>query len=538
MASYARGTRRGLLAIWESKFDDAGVLGFWGDRVCQETTKCAASQFEKVAPTEVTDRQCQQTLVCNWPREFEEVPPTRTTDRKCASVTSCRSDQHMTVAPTPTNDRECADNSICHLRPHQFESTAPTATSDRLCSSHKKCTSDQYEVTAPTNFADRTCATKQCHCPHGVHTSGDACSAHGAPGCARCVGAFHLANGNRQCDANVCHCKHGVVKTGADCVQHGATMCHSCNTEFHLTGETCTKNTVCLWPVEHQIQAPTGARDRKCKVHTSCALSEYEKTKPTRTSDRVCTKCPPGANCWRGPHFDLWLGSPADWSFAHLPHWPEYAHVGSPVVVRGEAGGAAATVGINASGELVVENGAVLEIAPTTCSADSEYTAAPPTATSDTVCLEKQCTCNSGHGHSGSACPSHGSHKCKSCHTGFHLEGHTCKQNVCHCPDGIAKIGTACISHNTEMCSACNNGFHLSQEDTCLCGPAGSNCFRGASTWYNAPVDWTLNSFPSKSDLVWIARPAVLQQQATAGQVMVDNDGHLEVAQGGTLEIF
>ena len=46
---------------------------------------------------------------CVAGQEYEKVAPTPTSDRECADITTCVAGQEFeTVAPTPTSDRECA----------------------------------------------------------------------------------------------------------------------------------------------------------------------------------------------------------------------------------------------------------------------------------------------------------------------------------------------------------------------------------------------------------------------------------------------
>eukprot|EP00039_Didymoeca_costata_P018197 m.332535 g.332535 ORF g.332535 m.332535 type:complete len:3185 (-) comp16959_c0_seq1:2670-12224(-) len=188
-----------------------------GATSCLPYSQCSSSEYESVAPTASTNRQCASTRTC-FNNEYEVTSPTATSNRECAPVTSCNAVDDLTelTPPTATSDRACEpiDNclqlsSLCehesscmddHPTPNsiscncipetgyygrfctckenvtflagvdncvelstcnasEFESQAPTDTTDRICDAITLCSSDEYEVAGPTHTTDRSCAS-------------------------------------------------------------------------------------------------------------------------------------------------------------------------------------------------------------------------------------------------------------------------------------------------------------------------------------------------------------------------------------------
>ena len=102
---------------------------------CVDTTQCTGEQYESVAPTSTSDRECIDLTVCNAATSYEDVAPTATTDRHCALLTQCHAtEQFVSVASTPTTDRQCQNRvealvcrSFCDIVFSQCGDTLPEA---------------------------------------------------------------------------------------------------------------------------------------------------------------------------------------------------------------------------------------------------------------------------------------------------------------------------------------------------------------------------------------------------------------------------
>ena len=82
----------------------------------------------------------------------------------------------------------------------------------------------------------------------------------------------------------------------------------------------------------------------------------------------------------------------------------------------------------------------------------SQYESTSPTNTQNRVCSTKECTCSGGTGATGSACPTHNTAKCASCDTGYHPNGDACDINTCVCNTGPGATGSECPTHDTYKC--------------------------------------------------------------------------------------
>ena len=177
---------------------------------CFGATSCTVDQFELLAPTPTSDRECTVLSTC-LSDEFVSMAATTTSDRLCSPIrTICASDEYVSVAASPgLSDIECSPvRSICTSDEYismaaisglsdiqcspvrtscssgefvsvgalpglfdiecsalsdctagEYESMAPTATSDRACSALSECSADEYELVAATTTSDRICET-------------------------------------------------------------------------------------------------------------------------------------------------------------------------------------------------------------------------------------------------------------------------------------------------------------------------------------------------------------------------------------------
>jgi hypothetical protein len=125
---------------------------------CFGATSCTVDQFELLAPTPTSDRECTVLSTC-LSDEFVSMAATTTSDRLCSPIrTICVSDEYVSVAALPgLSDIECSELSDCTAG--EYESLAPTSASDRACSSLSECSAYEYELVAATTTSDRICET-------------------------------------------------------------------------------------------------------------------------------------------------------------------------------------------------------------------------------------------------------------------------------------------------------------------------------------------------------------------------------------------
>jgi len=101
-------------------------------------------------------------------------------------------------------------------------------------------------------------------------------------------------------------------------------------------------------------------------------------------------------------------------------------------------------------------------------------------------CRTKECTCSTGTGATGTACPTHNTAACATCTGSRYLNNgacpawttcsgsqyestsptntrnRVCSNKVCTCSGGTGATGTACPTHNTAKCTACTGSRYLS----------------------------------------------------------------------------
>ena len=307
---------------------------------CEAVHTCTSGEYQTVAPTTSSDRQCATHSVRCPDRQFTSVAPHGHADRVCTVTKTCTSGEYQTVAPTASSDRMCTScpggtfkakpgNQACSewRRCPAGQGMQPgSATKDVTCTAcsafhfksvegnayctpHSVCTAAEHETAAPSATLDRKCATKHCTCTHGVAVSGKDCPVHGAAMCSECMGSFHLALGN--CDANVCDCLRGTRATGAACREHNAEICTACRDGNHFEGSVCVAHRDCVRG-QRIIASGTQAANRECAACLSASFSDSENSptcEPWHTcgvglgesvagsavADRVCVACVQGA---------------------------------------------------------------------------------------------------------------------------------------------------------------------------------------------------------------------------------------------------
>jgi hypothetical protein len=131
----------------------------WHDFDCITKTDCdAATQYETVAATETSDRECFALLVCTAD-QHQTVAPTHNSGRTCAALTTCDpSLEYQSVGPTAVSDRNCTPLTACiNLGSVQFQSVQATTAIDRVCTDIAGCGDTQIQVVGPSSTWQRGC---------------------------------------------------------------------------------------------------------------------------------------------------------------------------------------------------------------------------------------------------------------------------------------------------------------------------------------------------------------------------------------------
>ncbi|EGD75905.1 chitin-binding protein [Salpingoeca rosetta] len=131
-----------LDAVYITPADQAVADG--SPPVCLPLRVCQDYEYETVAATATSNRQCALVRNCTVSVEYETVAPTATSNRDCATLRTCNATEYETVAPTPTSNRDCAIIEVC--ADDQYETQAPTPTSDRFCDDCDVC-DDATQIT-------------------------------------------------------------------------------------------------------------------------------------------------------------------------------------------------------------------------------------------------------------------------------------------------------------------------------------------------------------------------------------------------------
>lgn len=112
--------------------------------VCILKTICKSEEFESLASTKTTDRECSTYTVECAEDEYEARPRSDTSDRVCIKVVECNEDEYEAEPRSETSERVCKKISDCD--PTEHEVVPPTETSDRVCALRTECESNEYKA--------------------------------------------------------------------------------------------------------------------------------------------------------------------------------------------------------------------------------------------------------------------------------------------------------------------------------------------------------------------------------------------------------
>jgi hypothetical protein len=134
------------------------------NRECASHTVCTLDQFESRAASTHFDRRCQDRTVCDYNTEWETRAPGHDFDRQCKSATVCGKDDFESQPLTPDSDRVCTPHTVCH-KTNEWQTKAGGKFHDRECKKHTECTSTEWQTRKEGTHHDRTCSMLQ-QCPN------------------------------------------------------------------------------------------------------------------------------------------------------------------------------------------------------------------------------------------------------------------------------------------------------------------------------------------------------------------------------------
>ena len=343
------------------------------------------------------------------------------------------------------------------------------------CKELKTCASSEYESLAPasngtTFIADRQCSTKNCTCENGVAAVGQQCPNNQEAFCLSCEAGFTLENNAcLLCPADSYKSSSNESDTCISCGE-GVKSCNpltgdiiSCNENYYLEANECKELTICA-NSEYESLAPasngtTFTANRQCSTK-NCTCQNGTASVGLdcpNNEDAFCISCEAGfilenntcSSCPQGSYR------------TNDPLMQACSSCGENVI---DCDASTGTITSCMSSYFLDEN-SCKELK--TC-ASSEYESLAPTSngttfTADRQCSTKTCACENGSGASGDECSNHGDNLCKSCNTGFWLNGITCES---------CTAGSASCDKNGKTLS-CKSGFVL-ENDACSSCPQGS----------------------------------------------------------------
>jgi hypothetical protein len=123
------------------------------DNICVEVYTCLDTEYEMVAPGNVTNRECQLRKTCDTGGEYMQLRGDAYSDNVCAPALQCRADEFVVSSAQDSNSSG-------------FNGT------DTVCRSHRVCTLGQGIVMHGSTYLDATCGD----CRTGTFGDGVRCT--------------------------------------------------------------------------------------------------------------------------------------------------------------------------------------------------------------------------------------------------------------------------------------------------------------------------------------------------------------------------
>ena len=311
------------------------------NRVCATIQSCfrggaANSEWECGNYTDVANRECCLVQQCDGDSQFEESVPTPTSDRVCTNFTACNStSEYISKRGVADADRECSPISDCAAqRPAAYQARPSTTYTDAVCIPVTICSVGMYQAQAAKAGMDAVC--RDCN---GVTQFQD------TKGQTSCKPVRACKAGSEFMSSPPTRSRNGVCKKYSKCgkdefesVAATATsdrecaQCRTCNPATDFEYQACTllsesQDTVCRAFTEtcdgtqyFEAVPPLPTADRVCQRHRSCSIGEWmagdgnathdvdcrllstcrpgskQTARPSRTSDRICSRCTQGVD--------------------------------------------------------------------------------------------------------------------------------------------------------------------------------------------------------------------------------------------------
>ena len=263
------------------------------DHVCMPRTVCASDEWACHVPTAPDqDRKCCPITTCT-PLQYQLSTPVTThtcttptdastcsspADRVCSTARVCTSNEFETVALTRTSDRECeAIAPPCtydtyrspYRDANEYQAVAPGPSSDRVCHALTDCDwATEYE--APADVSTRITGGITWRDADRVCTAKTVCGA----------GKYAEDEGDQDTDRTcspITTCSEGEFEVRA-------------LDQFNGINRACQALRVCTPLLEFEITQPTPTSDRRCmRIDSHCIVGEqFEFVSPSATANRRC----------------------------------------------------------------------------------------------------------------------------------------------------------------------------------------------------------------------------------------------------------
>lgn len=277
--------------------------------MCRDLSTCTLGvTYERAAPTQSTDRDCQPVRECTVGL-YSTAEPTVSTDRVCADCNrACASNEYESTACTPTSNRQCFRiTPPCDTR-LEYEAQAPNATHDRVCNQISDCTPSEFETGAPTSTSDRACQAVavcdpavQFELEPPTSTTNRICSNFTNCGPTEWASFFGNETSDRVCDQlTACFPRFEYESAGPTATSdRECTPLVTCTSPFSFESvpptptsqRLCQPVTQCRSPVEYEVSPATPTTDSVCGIVSPCPIGQYILQNATTSSNTVCTHC-------------------------------------------------------------------------------------------------------------------------------------------------------------------------------------------------------------------------------------------------------
>ena len=193
--------------------------------------------------------------------------------KPCSNV-SCKGDTYRTGSCTGTsNNFKCVQQPRCQAGRQYLSGATGTKKGQCLACSNMKCASGQYRTGGCQGSTNGFQCRLQPKCKTGEYLSGASATAQGTCKPQTTCQKGQLLSGASAAAAGVCQACPSTAFQGASNHRHPA----------------CQRVAVCKQG-QYEATKPTGTSDRVCATHGKCSTVQYEAKAPTATTNRQCVE--------------------------------------------------------------------------------------------------------------------------------------------------------------------------------------------------------------------------------------------------------